>query len=120
MSETLTIITEWNQHAATLKKAVENRSYTIFKSSFKKGCQCFNRLKEFIEKGNVEELKAHRAEVEETVANWQTIADMLPKWMEELKSDIEKKRKKFSNDKKIGNAYRFMKKTGTNLRVKAR
>lgn len=114
------ILTEWNQEAKNLELSVASRSYKAFKKSFSNGCRCFKQLREMIETGHSEELKKHGPEIKTTLENWQKSAESLPDWMQELSSEVKKVRKKQTNQKKIGNAYKFMKKAGNNLRVKAK
>jgi hypothetical protein len=51
---------------------------------------------------------------------WQKSADNLPCWMEEISEKAKKVHTKRTNQKKIGNAYNFIKKAGHRLKVKAK
>ncbi len=122
MGDPMELIREWKSHADNLSSAVEERDYEKFRKAFADGTKCFNQIRAMIEAGGREKetLSANREAVAETVARWEESAEKIPAWMGEIKDLVKKRRTVRANDKKIGNAYKFMKKTGLNLKVRAR
>ena len=121
MDEITEILHKWNACAARLEKAIKNRNYDEFRFSFRDGCRCFARIKEWMNEENGKEKFLECKEiVAETVSRWTRISEMIPEWMNEIKVKISKVKDKKQKDKKLGNAYRYMKKTGINLNVRAK
>jgi chromatin segregation and condensation protein Rec8/ScpA/Scc1 (kleisin family) len=114
------ILNEWKQEAENLSLAVKSRNYRSFRNSFSKGCKCFKLIRDMIEKGQTEELKKYGIKIKETMENWQKSAETLPDWMQEISKEVKRVHQKNTNQKKIGNAYNFMKKSGNKLRIKAK
>ena len=110
----------WSREADKMEEAIASRNYLLFKNSFRKGSKGLNAILKLIEKDGKDIVSTYRDEIESLAARWKTCSKSLPAWMNEMKEKIKIKNKAKINDKKIGNAYKFLKKSGNNLRVKAK
>lgn len=118
------IILDWDNCAIEVKAAIGKRDYGGFRKMFIKGNRCFKKIKELIEKGdiqNLKDLKEIKEKVSKTVSDWTIVSKEIPEWISEMKSELDKKKAIAKKDKKLSGAYKkFTKNTGIKLKVKAR
>lgn len=114
------ILEQWTRSADSLRKASDSRNFSLFSRSFRKGSDALNAILAIVTKNGRDSVASYRTQIDELLSVWQNCSELLPPWMNELQEKIKKQRKASINDKKILNAYNFIKKSGNNLRVKAR
>lgn len=110
----------WTRSADSLRKASDSRNFSLFSRAFRKGSDSLNAILAIVTKNGKESVASHRTQIDALLAQWQSCSELLPPWMDEIQEKMKKKRKTSINDKKILNAYNFIKKSGNNLRVKAK
>lgn len=114
------ILEQWTRSADSLRKASDSRNFSLFSRAFRKGSDSLNAILAIVTKNGKDSVASYRTQIEALLASWQSCSELLPPWMSELQEKMKKQRKTSMNDKKILNAYNFIKKSGNNLRVKAR
>jgi len=114
------ILEQWTRSADSLRKASDSRNFSLFSRAFRKGSDSLNALLVIITKNGKASVASYKDQIESLLAAWQNCSELLPPWMGELQEKIKKQHKLNINDKKILNAYNFIKKSGNNLRVKAK
>jgi len=114
------LLEQWTRSADSLRKASDLRNFSLFSKAFRKGSNSLNAILCIIGRYGRESVASYRNQIESLLATWQSCSELLPPWMSEIKEKIKKQHKTSMNDKKILNAYNFIKKSGNNLRVKAK
>ena len=114
------LLAQWQSLSECLEVSIQQRNYSVFKVTFRSACRCFKEIQNHIEQEGKEHWSVCEGDVKAAVTNWQRIADMIPPWMEEIKEKAKQVEAKKNRDKKLGNAYSYMNKTGNNLKVKTR
>ena len=114
------ILGQGRRSSDSMQEAAASRNFSLFSRFFKKGSDSLNSLLLLIGKKGKECVSEYRDEIDSLLEKWKSCSELLSPWMNEIKEKIKKQHKTNMNDKKILNAYNFLKKSGNNLRVKAK
>jgi hypothetical protein len=114
------LMSTWEQHALEIETAVNERNFKSFKKAFQEGSKCFQKLRQMIQDGGRVELKANEEVVKQAVNRWVVASQAVPEWMKEIQGNLRQIKNSKVRGKKLGNAYNYMNKTGSTLRIKAR
>jgi hypothetical protein len=119
-SEIIEISEQWEAVTIELVKAVAARNYRGYRRSYSLGCKCFRKVSTYIkEHQNIG--KQQRSCLLNAAQKWQSSADLIDVWKEEVKIELMNYKKKRHTNKKIQNAYSFRTSpVGLNVRRKAK
>ncbi|OGV54727.1 MAG: hypothetical protein A2X49_09650 [Lentisphaerae bacterium GWF2_52_8] len=118
------LLKEWQEHASEIEAAISDRNFRAFTLAFRRGCRCFEKIKELLEKEkNLKDTlsKEEKEEVKAAVSRWDGITEKIKPWMGEVKEKLAQVETKRRNMRKLGKAYTYKANTtGVTLRVKAK
>lgn len=121
MNDLKDILTNWNTVTLELETAISKRQNRDFVLLYRKGCKCFDQLREIIDSNDKESLLHFQAEIKTTINQWKHITELLKPWLAEVQAELSTTKEKQVKQKKVGKLFNAAsKKSGINLKVKAK
>ncbi len=114
------VVDKWEICAKRLKTATQAHEFTSFKSLYKEGHSYFKFIKKIIDNKQKDLLEESRHKLNDIILLWQDIINEIYPWMDVLQMEIKEQYNIKKKKKKINNGYKYLKKTGNKVRIKAK
>ncbi len=114
------IINNWECCAKNLKQATQTREFKKFKNLYKEGHSYFLMIKDILNNNQKYLLKEFQCQIDNIMDLWQETINEIYPWMDSMKTEIKDEHNIKNKKQKINNKYKYTKRTGTQLRIKAK